>query len=266
MECYTLFSGSSGNCIYLKEGKTEILIDAGGSMRQIEKALCSVSSSPQQISGIFVTHEHGDHTKALPMLCKYFSIPLYIQRKVAKELYLSLLSHGGDSLAAAFARCVRTVNPGEEYEVGDFVVTPFRTPHDSVESQGFVIGDRLLGIATDLGHVSEEVRSYLIGCENVILESNHDLDMLWDGPYPPYLKDRVASEHGHLNNVDCADFAKDLLQNGCRNYTLYHLSKENNTSELALETTLSSLNNLGAKEGIDYSLRAALRCEVTKVL
>ncbi len=265
MNCFSLFSGSSGNCIYLGDETTHLLVDAGGSMRQIDLALKKIDRSLSEISGIFITHEHSDHTKGLCIIAKHLAIPIYCQREVAKELYLSLLQKGHSAAAAALARCIRTVEPGEEYQVGDLVLTPFRTPHDSVESQGFIVGDRLLGIATDLGYISPEVNTYLSGCENVILESNHDLQMLYDGPYPPYLKERVASERGHLNNVDCGAFSAHLLENGCRSFTLFHLSQENNTPDLALRETQNALNLTGAKPS-DYFLQVADRFEVTKVL
>lgn len=265
MVCYTLFSGSSGNSIYLKEGETSILVDAGGSMNKIESALRSIGSSLSEISAIFLTHDHSDHTGALPVMAKHCSIPIYCQVKVAKELYLGLIKKGKEKEAACLARTIRTVEPGEEYEVGKLLVTPFQTPHDGADSQGFIIGERALGIATDLGHVSDEVARYLLGCERVILESNHDLDMLYNGPYPPYLKERVASDFGHLNNPDCAAFCTELLKKGCRDFTLFHLSSENNTPELARNTALFALSRLGAKEGEDFALRCAERYEVTKL-
>ncbi len=267
MVCYTLFSGSSGNCIYLEDGKTKILIDAGGSMKQIDTALSSIGTSLCDISAIFVTHEHSDHTKGLPVICKNRGIPVYCQSEVAKEMYLSLLQKGQQREAASLAKCIRTVNTGEEYEVGDILITPFKTPHDSVNSQGFIIGDRVLGIATDLGHVSEEVSLFLTGCKNVILESNHDLEMLYNGPYPPYLKERVASDIGHLNNNDCAAFSAKLVEAGCENLTLFHLSQENNTPALAQKASEEALENLcGAKKGVDFTLSVADRFEVKKIL
>ena len=267
MVCYSLFSGSSGNCIYLEDAGSRILIDAGGSMRQIELALRRVGSTLSEIDAVWITHEHSDHTKGLPVMAKHLNIPFYCQQKVAKEMYLSMKQKGNHVEAAALAKNIRTVCPGEEYEVGNLLITPFQTPHDSVDSQGFIVGDRLLGIATDLGHVSPEVSLYLSGCKNIILESNHDLQMLYDGPYPPYLKERVASDNGHLNNADCAAFAGQLLSAGCENFTLFHLSSENNTPRLALEeTTFVLCEKMGAKSDCDFRLRAADRHEVTKIL
>lgn len=266
MVCYSLFSGSSGNCIYLEDGGSRILIDAGGSMRRIELALQEVGTSLSEIDAVWITHEHVDHTKGLPVMAKHLSIPFFCQHKVAKELYLSLKQKGHHVEASALAKNIRVVCPGDEYEVGNLLITPFQTPHDSVDSQGFIVGDRVLGIATDLGHVSAEAALYLTGCKHMILESNHDVEMLYNGPYPPYLKERVASDIGHLNNVSCAAFAEKLLHAGCENFTLFHLSSENNTPELALRETCDRLCGAGAVRNRDFLLRAACRHEVTKVL
>ncbi len=265
MICYSLFSGSSGNCIYLKKDNTEILVDVGGSMKRVETALCEIGTSLSSVSAIFLTHEHSDHVQGLPVIAKRYGILVYCPEEVAKSLYLSHLHRGKTAEAAAIAKCIRTVLPGEEYEVGDFVVTPFATPHDSVASHGYIIDDRILGIATDLGEITPEVREYLLGCKNVILESNHDLQMLFDGPYPMDLKERVASDHGHLCNRDCAAFCTELWGEGCRSFTLFHLSEDNNTPEIALGETLSALENVGAEKG-SYALQIAKRYEATKIL
>ena len=210
MVAYSLFSGSSGNCLYVEEGGTKFLIDAGCSMRRIEQSLKQIGSSLSEINGLWITHEHSDHTKALTMICKTYSIPVYCQNEVAKSLYYSALSENA-LYGAALAKCIRTVSTGEEYELGDILVSPFRTPHDSVHCQGFVLGEGKLGIATDIGHVTSEVRRYLSGCENIVLESNYDWEMLQNGRYPLYLKERIASENGHLSNVDCAAFSAELF-------------------------------------------------------
>ena len=267
MKCYTLFSSSSGNCIYLEENHTRVLIDAGGSMRRVQNALASLGVSLSEIRAILVTHEHSDHTSALAAIAKNFPVEIYCQKKVAESLYLSLLhkpERGRE--AASFARAVRTVICGDEYAVDDLRFTPFQTPHDSVDSAGFIFGDRALGVATDLGHVSDEVENALIGCKHVILESNHDLQMLRDGPYPVYLKERVASDYGHLNNSDSATFCARLLKKGCENFTLYHLSKENNTPALALSSALDAFHGIGGTENKDFHLRTASPQEIIQVL
>ncbi len=266
MIAYTLFSGSSGNSIYLQEGDTRLLVDVGGSMKQMETALQQVGSSLNEINGILITHEHTDHTKGLPVLSKHYNIPVFCQSEVAKEMYMGLLRKNLNREATCLAKNIRTVKTEHEYEIGDISFTPFQTPHDSVDSQGFVFGERELGIATDLGHVSEEVRRYMKGCQNVILESNHDYTMLLNGPYPPHLKERVSSQNGHLNNHDCAAFVAELFEFGCQAFTLFHLSQENNLPSLALEESKKALKALGAEVGRDYALQTAHQYEVTKVL
>ncbi len=266
MDCYTLFSGSSGNCIYVKEGENEILIDAGANCKKISLALSSIGTDLSRISAVLLTHEHIDHVAALPVVLNARPVPVYCQEKVAKEIYFGYQMHDKPKWAENFAKCVRTVEPDKEYEIGDLVFAPFRTPHDSVDSEGFVLQEGKLGIATDLGFVSPEVRRALLGCENVILEANHDLEMLWNGSYPYQLKERVASDTGHLNNDASAAFAVEMLSAGCGSFTLFHLSAENNTPLLARDAYLARLSEAGAREGREYTLKIAQRSGVTKVL
>lgn len=265
MDCYTLYSGSSGNCIFLREGKTEILIDAGVSLKRIDTALHMLGTCVSNIKAVYITHEHSDHTAGLGMMAKNFHIPIFAPLACAKEIYLSRLQGGKEAEACALAACIRTIAPDLTYETGGIEITPFSTPHDSVDSVGYLVGDKKIGIATDLGHVSEQVRMALLGCKAVIVESNYDKDMLFSGPYPPYLKERVASESGHLNNLDCAEFVTALAEGGTKDFTLFHLSKENNTPEIALSASREALASRGAEKG-EVALRCAARSEVTKVL
>ena len=265
MICFSLYSGSSGNAVFVKEKDTAVLIDAGGSFRRLKAALEAIGETPERLSAILVTHEHTDHTGALGQAAQKLRIPVFCLQKVAKEIYLATLRKGKNEEAAALARCIKTVEPGRLYGVGDLDFTPFSTPHDSEDSCGFLLGDKTVGVATDLGAVTDGVREALTGCENVILEANHDLDMLYNGPYPPYLKERVASETGHLNNVDCGRFAAELCRAGCRNLMLFHLSAENNLPGLARDTVLAALEQAGVDPG-SVRLVVADRTEVTRFL
>lgn len=266
MECYSLFSGSSGNCLYLREGSTAILVDAGSNCKNIAEALHSVGSDLSRISAILITHDHVDHVAALPVILSAHPVPVYCQEKVAKELYFGYQMKNKTKWAEVFARSVRTVEPGAEYEEGDLVFAPFKTPHDSADSEGFLFQEGVLGVATDLGHVSPEVRRGLMNCQNVVLEANHDLEMLWNGVYPYPLKERVASDFGHLNNFDSAAFSAELLRAGCKSFTLFHLSAENNTPEIALAAYDEAFRRIGADLTRDCTVRVASRREVTKVL
>ncbi len=265
MICFSLFSGSSGNSVFVKEKDTAVLVDAGGSLRRIAKALAGVGSSLSAIKAVLVTHEHTDHTAALGQLALKTEIPVFCLPKVAKEIYLAFLQRGKGATAAALARRIRTVEAGSVYGVGAIEFEPFPTPHDSVESCGYLLQGKKIGIATDLGSVTPAVREALTGCENVILEANHDLAMLFEGPYPPYLKERVASERGHLNNEDSARFAVELCAAGCRNLMLFHLSAENNLPEKARAAVWEALKTSGLDLG-GIRLVTAARSEVTRLL
>ena len=239
MLVYTLFSGSSGNCTYIKGEQAQILIDAGCSARAIEQALMQLGSSLEKIDDIFITHEHSDHTGGLEIISKKYNIPVHFtypsyDKAVREKTFLkrSAIRHDSEF----------------EKEVGDLKIKSFRIPHDSAYNVGYVIscGGIRLGSATDIGHVTEEIAYALRGCKYVILEANHDIEMLKNGPYPPFLKERILSENGHLSNKNTARLSCYLSENGTEQITLAHLSRENNTPSLALDTVCELLtkNNL----------------------
>ena len=237
----TLYSGSGGNSVYIRVANTAILIDAGKSARTLCNSLREIGSDISEISAIFITHDHHDHTSALEVLAKKNQIPIHMTRASAQ----------------IFDRCPdaqihsRLVLHEPEYtaEVGGLTVRSFRTPHDSRMSVGYRIefcdGERVraFGVATDIGYVTDDIRRGLCGCEAVVLESNHDVDMLMDGPYPYELKCRIRSNRGHLSNKDSALFAATLAQSGTRAFLLAHLSEENNDPTLALEEALCAISD-----------------------
>lgn len=235
----TLYSGSDGNAVYVQIGKTSILIDAGKNARTLCRSLCDIGADADALSAIFITHEHGDHVSALEVFCKHHAIPVHVMEASASRF---------DRLPATVfqERLVRHAGMFTE-TVGDMTVSSFRTPHDSRMSVGYRIsfsdgdGIHTVGIATDMGYVSDSVREGLTGCEAVVLESNHDLDMLMEGQYPDVLKKRIASRWGHLSNADCAAFAAELAQNGTKAFLLAHLSRENNEPRLAWHETTEAI-------------------------
>ena len=236
----SLYSGSGGNSTFVRVGAHAILIDAGKSARALCKALADIGESFDNINAIFITHEHTDHVSALEVLSKKPAIPIHITEVSAQRF-------DSQSTPYSFSRLfTHTVEFCEH--VGPMTVRSFRTPHDSRMSVGYRIefcdGDRqcAIGYATDIGYVSEDIRKNLLGCDAVVLESNHDVDMLMRGPYPRELKMRVASKRGHLSNCECAELAIDLVQNGTRAFLLAHLSKENNEPCLALEEIQSAIS------------------------
>lgn len=237
----TLYSGSGGNSVYIRVADTAILIDAGKSARTLCNSLKAIGSDIGEISAIFITHDHHDHISALEVLSKKHEIPIHMTYASAK----------------AFDRCPdssihsRLVLHDPEYTetVGELTVRSFRTPHDSRMSVGYRIefcdGERVraFGVATDIGYVTDEIRRGLCGCEAVVLESNHDVDMLMKGPYPYELKRRIRSNRGHLSNKDSALFASELAASGTRAFMLAHLSEENNEPSLALEEAFCAISD-----------------------
>lgn len=246
----TLFSSSSGNSTYIGTSSEGILVDAGTNCKQLTLALDRAGLSPDSIKAIFVTHEHSDHTGALRVFAAKYQIPVF-----ASGGTLSGLMNGG------------VINGKFKYEIitekgmdlGNIFVSRFPTSHDAKESCGYRVElpDRTVGIATDTGVLTDAVFDGVKGCDLVLLESNYDPDMLKFGPYPEPLKMRIRSEIGHLSNDDCAEAAVRLLQSGVTRLVLGHLSRENNTPELAYKCTHASLKRTGAIDGKDFLLTVA---------
>ena len=235
-----LFSGSTGNCVYVRYGDEEILIDAGVSFKRICSCLDSIGTSIQNIKAVLTTHEHSDHVKGLDVLSRHTDIPVFINRKSASFYDVPI-----DELFSGHAKIK---DGGDTITFNKFEVDVFSTLHDSVGSCGyhftFSDGSRF-ALATDLGKITPEVSSFLLGCKQVILESNHDVNMLKNGPYPYILKKRILSDHGHLSNDACAAFLPKLVEMGTEKIILAHLSKENNTPTLCYNTNASALAEAG---------------------
>ena len=257
----SLFSGSMGYCTLLRVGNTRILIDAGMSCRAIERALCSVGECLSDISAIFITHEHSDHTKALPVLLKKHPVPVHIAEATAKELCRS----GFPSDCFAVHPPCYDIRVAADRQSPVISVRSFPIPHDSRCCVGYrftAAGDgwsHTAAIATDMGCVTEDIRTSLCGAREIILESNHDENMLMMGPYPYDLKRRILSDHGHLSNSCAADFLCELTRMGAKHLLLAHLSPENNTPELAYLTAQAALRRLGLSQDEDYTLAVARR-------
>ena len=255
----TLYSGSGGNAAYLETPTARILIDAGKCARTLLASLKEICVDVDTLDAIFITHEHNDHIAALEVLAKKHPIPVHM-------LYKSALRYR-DTQPEALCACLRIKEKAPfTVQVGEVTVTAFETPHDSRASVGyrfeFPDGERMIriGYATDVGHVSEPVRAGLAGCEAVVIESNHDSDMLMDGPYPYDLKLRIRGKRGHLSNRDCADLAAELAEQGTESFLLAHLSEENNHPDLAFDETFSAL------AGYTVTLRTASPNAVTMLV
>lgn len=227
-------SSSSGNCALISAGETRLLIDAGISMKRISGFLATESVRWKDIAGILVTHEHADHILALPMIVKYHAVPIYTPHTVANRLL---------GRYPALEDLLHIIPVGERFSVGETAVTAFHTPHDTDESVGYRVdcGTCSFALATDMGHVTDEIRGGLRGCGTVLIEANHDEDLLVNGPYPLPLKRRILSERGHLSNRNAALLAAELAEHGTERIILGHLSQENNLPELALGTVAAAL-------------------------
>lgn len=247
----TLFSSSSGNSAYLGTSSGGILVDAGKNAKQLEIALSSILVNPQEIKGIFITHEHTDHISAVRVFASRYGIDVFGSSGTIEELHLQ--GHINGKFKA------HTVDD-KGVTVAGIHMTPFKTSHDSRESTGFTAcfeDGRRVGIATDTGVMTEEIFAALSGCDAVLLESNHDIWMLENGDYPYYLKRRIRSNVGHLSNDDCASTLCKLIHTGTTRIVLGHLSRENNKASIARETSLSALTKIGAVENRDFILRVA---------
>ncbi len=250
----SLYSGSKGNSVLIETDKAKILIDAGKSARALCSALNQIGKNIDDIDAVFITHEHADHVSALGVLLKKHKIPVHIVAISARKLLERGLCSHGELI------CLHT--PIFTVQVGDMRVSSFPTPHDSEYSVGYRIelDGTCIGYATDIGHVTDEIREKLSGCESVVLECNHDVDMLMNGTYPHDLKLRIRSKRGHLSNGDCAAFASELCFSGTKNILLAHLSEENNEPSLAFNEVW------GAISDGDINLKVASQCECVKLI
>lgn len=242
-----LYSGSRGNCTYISAGGARILIDAGKSAKALCSALKEINVDIDDIDAIFITHEHRDHISALQTLSHKHRIPIYMVLESASVFY-GLMD---EKLCSCFELQLKSEFAAE---IKGLTVTAFPTPHDSRASVGYRLtfkdesgNDISIGYATDTGCVTDTMRENLTGCFAVVIESNHDVEMLQSGPYPYELKQRIASARGHLSNEECACFADYLVQNGTRNIMLAHLSEENNTPDLAYCETIYTLGGEDVK-------------------
>jgi len=243
IEVSFLGSGSSGNCAVVRAGGTSVLVDAGLSMKEIERRLALRGVSLDAISAIFLTHEHADHIHGALDLNRRRGIPVFASRGTAVA---------GGFPGPLFAD-VRPIAGGTEMILGDLHVRVTSTPHDGAESVCFVFADgggRHVGIATDLGHLSPAVLEALRDCEVLGLEANHDEDLLRSGPYPPYLKKRILSAVGHLSNESAAEGLRRLVGPRTAAVVALHVSRHNNTSALAERVFREVLDETGTRASL----------------
>ncbi|MDR3982159.1 MAG: MBL fold metallo-hydrolase [Dysosmobacter sp.] len=233
---HTLASGSSGNALLFSCGSTHLLVDAGISCRRITKSLEELGLTPADLTAILITHTHADHISGLQTLLKRTDCPVCATSRTLHDLAQRLPALAQRSSALA----------GPE-SLGEVLVTPFSTSHDAPGSCGFRLdgADGSVGILTDTGYVTDEASAVLPGVDLAVLEANHDVETLYSGPYPYYLKQRILGAEGHLSNEDAARFAVFLAQQGTSEILLAHLSRENNTPAMAQRTVETALSAAG---------------------
>ena len=237
MRFCSIASGSSGNCIYIGSQATHILIDAGISGKRTEAALNELQLSGSDIDAIFITHEHSDHIGSLGVMARRFGIPIYATPGTIAGIKAASLGEIDDDL-------FNEIRPDERVVIKDMAINPLRTSHDAADPVAYRVyyGSTKVGIITDLGCYSDYTVESLRGMDALLLEANHDVNMLLVGKYPYYLKQRILSERGHLSNELAGRLLSRLLHDGMKTVMLGHISQENNLPELAYETVRVEVN------------------------
>jgi phosphoribosyl 1,2-cyclic phosphodiesterase len=229
-----LASGSTGNAAFLATSKTRILIDAGLSVRELTRRLAEIGEKPEDIDAVLVTHEHSDHVSGLPRFIRCRDKVKKPVRVFASRLTTPLIDWEIDSQIPASPPPVEQFQAGSGWTVGNITVQSFTIPHDAIDPVGFCFHAEgiKIGVATDLGYVPDSIKVHLRRVQILLLESNHDLDMLKVGPYPWSVKQRVMGRNGHLSNAVTCDYVENDLDNGIQTLILGHLSEHNNHPEI----------------------------------
>lgn len=247
----TIASSSKGNCVYVGSEHTNILIDAGLSGKRIEEGLSALELTGNDIDAIFVTHEHNDHVAGIGVLSRRYDIPVYATEGTWSNM---------PSTVGKFRRNMeRLVYADEMFAFNDLCIKPFNIPHDAKEPVGYSISNNnnKITIATDIGHISAQVEENIKGSSLILLESNHDVDMLKAGDYPYQLKQRILSDFGHLSNDNAGKFLTDVADRMLKYVFLGHLSQENNTPRVAFDTVSNIVTDKGIELGGDFNMWVA---------
>ena len=231
----SLYSGSSGNSLFVESENTKLLVDAGVSSKKIETALTNLEIDPSSINGILITHEHSDHVQGLGTFAKKFNLPVYVNQKT-----LDAMPNQKDKISE---KNIKIIKNEEEFEIGDLKIKPFSIPHDAANPCGFNIihDNKKISIATDIGHMTNGIIKNLEDSIFIMLEANYDPEVLKFSKYPYILKSRIAGPTGHLPNEMAGKTIAHLLNSGLQQAILGHLSKESNFPELAYKTVIDEV-------------------------
>ncbi len=233
-----LASGSRGNCAVISSSTTRLLLDAGLSCRETLRRMKAAGEAAEGLDAILISHEHSDHVAGLPVLARRLKAPVYMTAATHaawwKQYRSSVRAQAGREDAARLER-LECFDSGRSFQIGDIAVTSFTIPHDAADPVGFTfrVEGTKLGFVTDLGYMPASVRHHLKACDGLVVESNHDLEMLRSGPYPWSVKQRVMSRVGHLSNEALAEFFANDYDGGAAFLVLAHLSEQNNHPEIA---------------------------------
>ena len=250
----SLYSGSSGNSMFITSDRAKILIDAGLPGKKIDEALKAIDEETKNIDGIFITHEHSDHIKGVGVISRKYDIPIYANADTWSAME--------GSLGKIKEHNIKVIDKRSVTEIGDLNIKAFNIPHDASGPMGYTVSDgkKNISVATDFGTFTREIYDNVKDSEVILLESNHDVNMLKFGPYPYQLKRRILSEIGHLTNDDCGNAIVELVKCGNnKKIILGHLSNTNNQPDLAYATVLDVLNDNGIKNNEDIILTMANR-------
>ena len=255
----SLYSGSSGNSLFIETQNTKLLIDAGVSSKKIENALNDINIDPSTLDGILVTHEHIDHVQGLGTLSKKFDLPVFVNQET-----LDAMPKQKDKISE---KNVKTFKISDKFEIGDLEIKPFSIPHDAANPCGFNIwkDNKKISIATDIGHMTNPILKSLEESLFIMLEANYDPEVLRCSPYPFTLKSRIAGPTGHLPNEIAGKTISHLLKSGLKNAMLGHLSKQSNFPELAYKTVVDELISNNYNEDC-ISLCVASRDNHSKII
>ena len=257
----SLYSGSSGNSLFVETPNTKILVDAGVSCKKIETALNDININPSSLDGILVTHEHIDHVQALGTLSKKYDLPVFVNQET-----LDAMPKQRDKISD---KNIKLFKVNDNFEIGDLKIHSFSIPHDAANPCGFSLykDDKKISIATDIGHMTNSILKNLEESLFVLLEANYDPEILRCTSYPFSLKSRIAGPTGHLSNEIAGKTISYLLQSGLKNAMLGHLSKESNFPELAYQTVVDELisNNNENKLSL-YTNKVNLQKKINKLI
>lgn len=256
MRLLSIASGSSGNCIYIGDDTTHILIDAGISGKRIEAGLNSIGVSGKDLDAVFVTHEHGDHIGGLGVMARKFEVPIYATGGTIAGI------HAVRTIGDIDEQLFQAIRKKENISIGTLTIQAIAVSHDTIDPVCYKVtnGSSTVAVATDMGYYDAEIVENLKGLDAVLLEANHDVNMVQVGPYPYYLKQRVLGKKGHLSNENAGRLLGEIAHDDLKHILLGHLSKENNLPELAHEAVrLEITMGENPYKASDFDIRVAER-------